>query len=280
MSIKREFTLNINWGFEKYTYSLDFSLERHGMMKSEMFENDTKFEVPKELFKYFRKSPENLDAFNNGYFYFASPDKLNDPFDCLNNRDEILRSLSAGISEHRDNIGVCCFSLSNDNKLMWSHYTDSYKGFCLGFSNPYLIGQKFVTFQTHVSYLENYVPANHNLKEAVIGVYNFKNINDKIKDGIMRLLTYKFEYCWKSMEWEYEREYRALSIYANNFNRKAKFDKTKLRYLYIGHLLKKNDLEYYNSLIEIAKKKYRNIEVFEVRPNPMNAKLDFVSIVI
>lgn len=279
MSIKREFTLNITWGIEKYSYSLDFSLERVGYMISNMFLDDKLLTVPKKLYKYYRPTAKNLDAFSNGYLYFASPAQLNDPFDCLYNRDEFLRNSGPGFAEHRDNIGVCCFSLSNEIQLMWSHYANSYNGFCLGFANPHLIGQKYITFQTHASYLENYEPSNPNLKEAFFGVRN-SNIKPEFKDAIEKLLTLRFEYCWKTSQWSYEQEYRAVSIYSNQFNRKVKFDRTKLKSLYIGYQLQNTNPEYYNSLIEIVRKKYRNIDVIEVRPDPLSPKLKFVEIEI
>jgi hypothetical protein len=31
-------------------------------------------------------------------------------------------------------IGVCCFTGTRESLLMWSHYSDSHRGFCLGFS--------------------------------------------------------------------------------------------------------------------------------------------------
>ena len=32
--------------------------------------------------------------------------------------------------------GVCCFSEKKDDILMWSHYADGHKGFCLEFITP------------------------------------------------------------------------------------------------------------------------------------------------
>lgn len=52
-------------------------------------------------------------------------------------RELILRigqkSLQEGITEFLSSSGVSCFSEVNDSLLMWSHYADSGKGFCLEF---------------------------------------------------------------------------------------------------------------------------------------------------
>lgn len=34
----------------------------------------------------------------------------------------------------QNNRGVCCFSEEHDNPLLWSHYGDQHKGFCVGYS--------------------------------------------------------------------------------------------------------------------------------------------------
>ncbi len=44
-----------------------------------------------------------------------------------------FNSLKDGINEFLASKGVSCFSEVNDSLLMWSHYADSGKGFCLEF---------------------------------------------------------------------------------------------------------------------------------------------------
>jgi len=92
----------------------------------------------------------------NSELYFARPDCLNDPFDCqidiiasfenaVSRADEPTRSLLKKI-RHNDyldrlqteikNMGVCSFSLTQENRLMWSHYADEHRGICLTYSIP------------------------------------------------------------------------------------------------------------------------------------------------
>ncbi|MEW8184698.1 MAG: DUF2971 domain-containing protein [Candidatus Thiodiazotropha endolucinida] len=47
------------------------------------------------------------------------------------------RLLTYGIQSElrrQNNRGVCCFSEEYDNPLLWSHYGDQHKGFCVGYS--------------------------------------------------------------------------------------------------------------------------------------------------
>ena len=87
--------------------------------------------------------------------YACKPEKLNDPFDC---QIDPLHSLNRAIHDCRDpgrsNLlleirkdfldldpltkerSVCCFSVSAQNHLMWSHYADHHRGVCLLYDFP------------------------------------------------------------------------------------------------------------------------------------------------
>jgi hypothetical protein len=87
--------------------------------------------------------------------FACSPDKLNDPFDCqidplaslrraikdCENRErrevlhEILGEFETQDPREKDR-GICCFSVSAESHLMWSHYADSHKGVCLLYDFP------------------------------------------------------------------------------------------------------------------------------------------------
>jgi hypothetical protein len=96
----------------------------------------------------------------NSEFYFARPDRLNDPFDCRvdfrasldnaiiratgtsQNKLKQLREImneavnSDKIKAFVENVGVCSFSLELPNTLMWSHYADNHRGVCLTYGFP------------------------------------------------------------------------------------------------------------------------------------------------
>ena len=82
--------------------------------------------------------------------------------------------------------GVYCLSAKKDNLLMWAHYSDKHRGYCLVFSTA--IGGEFFSGAEEVRYEQNY---------PVIKVFTA----DKHDWGKESFLT-------KSIEWAYEEEWR------------------------------------------------------------------------
>jgi hypothetical protein len=127
-------------------------------------------EIPPVLYKYQPYSTYALTNLANRQIWFARPASLNDPFDCaipahgdpsdeeyekcfqrLGERARVFpggskdakfregtrKGIETGVSNQiramRNERGICCFSACNDSILMWAHYADGHKGFCLGF---------------------------------------------------------------------------------------------------------------------------------------------------
>jgi hypothetical protein len=266
--------VKINWSFEDYLYSNSFSIDRIGYYNSKVFLNEKELRKPEKLFKFYGTSKHTLDALDNQYLHFSSPRDFNDPFDCMTNRENYIMKGGKGIVNHRNSIGVCCFSLSNENPLMWGHYTNNYKGICLKFNNQELLKKENVAIDSHVSYLQNYKPANDELYKRLTEIDGFE-ISQSNKDFIKKTLTMLFEYCWKYYDWKYEKEYRAISFGNLDFNRKLSFKVEDVEEIYIGNRLEKEDPVFYKSLIEILKNKYSKVKLFKVKPNPLVVKLEF-----
>lgn len=112
----------------------------------------------KHIYKYFSINENTIRTLINNELYFSSPHDYNDPFECLFNIDIPKGSKAASMAkyEFKDNIdsnqndileeiekslndgilskiGIACFSESNDDILMWSHYANYHKGICLEF---------------------------------------------------------------------------------------------------------------------------------------------------
>lgn len=83
-------------------------------------------------------------------------------------------------------LGVCCFTKRPDNKLMWAHYADDNKGFCLEFE--------------FVSWLVKCKPVNY--------VKEYPTI--RALDVMVKPTLYLDLLFTKSDEWNYEEEFRAL----------------------------------------------------------------------
>lgn len=118
------------------------------------------------LYKYRSYSAQSLEVLIKKEIYFASPDQLNDPYDC---HLVISDALSAAIEKARSDgnsglegqltrftalkdsyakmqadiqgSGVFSLARSPKNVLMWSHYADDHRGFALGFN----LSERFTT---------------------------------------------------------------------------------------------------------------------------------------
>ncbi|MDA9391633.1 hypothetical protein WN73_13505 [Bradyrhizobium sp. CCBAU 45394] len=44
-----------------------------------------------------------------------------------------------GVLRSKPKIGICCFSDTNDNELMWEHHTANYSGICVAYLAERLI---------------------------------------------------------------------------------------------------------------------------------------------
>lgn len=126
--------------------------------------------VPTSLYKYQSLSAYSLAALVNDTVWLPKPGSFNDPFDCAltADRSKFEESLASAVArvardappellvgkdltgerpgdaqayeEYRSNIrtllqemGVLCLSEVPDSMLMWSHYANHYRGFCVEF---------------------------------------------------------------------------------------------------------------------------------------------------
>ena len=126
--------------------------------------------------------------------YMPLPHRLNDIYD--GQLYEIITHKK--IETHKTGI----FSLCEDanNNVMWSHYGNSHKGFCVGFNVSELFNVFKDSFLGRVLYKDNF-PNIHDIKKCIIN-----NDYDTIDE-----LNFT-----KSKEWEYEKEYRFKKIKLDN----------------------------------------------------------------
>jgi hypothetical protein len=132
-----------------------------------------------EPFTLYKFKPINkylIESLVNRSLYFAKPDTLNDPFDCRVNLKDMLRRATLSSTGERkgfltsfldnpqflenwksyfDNIGVCAFSRTNADTLLWSHYAEQHRGVCLEYqfrSSSFLTPEFGLTAAGKVNY--------------------------------------------------------------------------------------------------------------------------------
>jgi len=173
------------------------------------------------LYKYCAYNTNSLAILINKKIWAAKPESFNDPFDCkikftppeiksdafskysirtgnsTGNRQRDYETFLEGLQEFREKdinkFGVFSMSQINDNILMWSHYANQHKGFCIGFvrKNGNQLGD--ITKTQPVEYDCNYPEVNP-LDE-----------NGNYDHSIFTKMLFT-----KAKNWEYEKEWRLV----------------------------------------------------------------------
>jgi hypothetical protein len=165
--------------------------------------------------------------------YFALPSKLNDPFDCQIDlrksanfaaskvsgvKREILLNITSldsfvdDIQQRMTKIGVCSFSLSLEESLLWSHYADEHRGICLlyEFSESFFLDKvNKIVGVSDIVYGEN--PLSDWLIESIP-----EQITDDFYDHFTTELL-KRVLIVKAEGWCYENECRIIHEHAGPF---------------------------------------------------------------
>ena len=167
----------------------------------------------------------------NREVYFSDPSHFNDPYDC---QISLLDAVNAAV-EHAEtvtkkgvkdklsklkglnhifekmesdlkNLGIFSLSRTCENVLMWSHYAEDHKGFCLGFK----LSDKFHTWNEHDKVIGChdviYTKSNPFLNYFIDSAKSEKA--SKCDDFRMSLTLIGL--LSKSKAWEYEKEVRVF----------------------------------------------------------------------
>lgn len=250
---------------------------------------------PATIFKF---EPFSLRAIQNlkcNSVYFGSPASFNDPFDCaltpplkdqtdveLNAiagklvtsltipdsaraqlfrlpqhelRNTVMRSAKSIIQDQctdfNTNKGITCFSERNDNMLMWSHYGGQHRGFCL-------------EFKTDHEPFNKLRPVKYCKSLPEVDLTQFM-LNENY-EHVLEL------FCTKSIDWAYEREWRAIHAKAGTlFSYKGE----ALKAIYFGAKMSEQDID---MLCLILHGQIPSVELFRGRKSNSEFRIEFEKI--
>lgn len=190
------------------------------------------------------KKPQLLtEIFEQGLLYFPTPEQLNDPWECqstaempvtrpeiaaakhrltktlrqgkkskkeadaladwmLADSDRFIEMVKTSIKDTTRGIRIMSFAAERDNALLWAHYANSHRGICIEFSSKTILYE--LAYRVH--YQENYP--------------SFKYPHD-LYDALHTIVT-------KSIDWNYEREYRAFDVPSSKLKLKLRNGKFRL----------------------------------------------------
>jgi hypothetical protein len=171
---------------------------------------------PYTLMKFRPVNKYLLDSLVKSQLFFASPARLNDPFDCrVDLKKALQNAIDQSSSKEKENLsklikmegffnklgkdvgncGICSFSLELLNSLLWSHYADGHKGICLTyrFDESYIIDpSNEIIGIADVKYETNPLTEWFKIKANELPNLKFDNFFEEI---IKTILTIKDD-CW------------------------------------------------------------------------------------
>lgn len=199
------------------------------------------------LYKYYDlKNIYTITALNDSQVYFSKPEDFNDPHDCTgrlmlenperfdirnSNTDttgELQKNFWERLGKNIKSSTIFCVSEADREPLMWSHYADGLRGFCIGFDSSSKLLDKAIKVQ--------YDP----LPEAEIIYDIFRELppvfNGTVAENgnnILRLYEIvRNLFCIKLPHWYYEQEWRSINSTDNK--QLYTFGKNKIREIIFG----------------------------------------------
>ena len=160
----------------------------------------------------------------------------------LVDRDWLIKHEQDTTNQLNDDIGVLCLSEEFDNILLWSHYGQCHRGFCLGIDFAKLVDSSDFATGGPVHYT------------------NIYPVLSPFEDGLTNIYTQIF---YKSLVWAYEKEYRLLKMRFANKTTAIKPDVIKS--IYLGLSI---DPAMKRKIIEISESNLPTTQIFQMVKSP------------
>jgi len=153
------------------------------------------------------------------------------------------------LEKSRGNLGVACFSSRNDDLLMWAHYGDRFKGYCLELS-------------TRAGMLSNLLPVQY---VDAIPSYSLHSliVNEPSSIGISKL------FLSKAKSWQYEHEWRS---FCEQPDRMISYDPKDLVGIYLGPEIEEKSMA---EIMQIAEDVYTSLKVYKGKRSRTEFKVEF-----
>lgn len=207
----------------------------------------------------------SIDDFFN---IIASADKEHDysgehikfVFECLTNYQKEINDSKISL-ESQNHICIGALSENINSTLMWSHYGDEHKGFCIEYDfniadKKYWVPLHPVIYQNDIPDFSKYMTHKNRLTGLVIATYASMI---------------------KAQDWKYEKEWRIILPYINN---EKNAEKTGVKFrlptpkaLYLGCRCNEE-----NSNKIVSKAQEMNVPVFKMKHKPQSFLLEYESI--
>ena len=214
-------------------------------------------------------TPEKVEKYVNDVFERQNSYFVANGFDIENEKLEYTKSLEniQKFQKEREELefpmidnhyGVLCMSAKWNSILMWSHYGDYHKGFCIGFNEEKMRESGLFGKGGPVTYSKNFPVINP-------------------LDNEERMIVSFYQTHYKSVEWSYEEEYRFTNLMfpekPTNEMRIKVFAENCIEEINLGVNI---DPSHKEEIIVEAKK--RNIKIYQLIKIPFKFEFDRIEI--
>jgi len=130
---------------------------------------------------------------------------------------------------------ISCFTTTPYSMLMWSHYANSHKGFCLEYEVPPYDSESALLFH-------NLFPVIYSNKRTSVLEQCISELNSSFIPKDVLWSIYKYGLLSKSMDWKYQSEWRLVScdsMLASDDNYNCQF--FKINRVYLGNKMTKQE---------------------------------------
>ncbi len=263
-----------------------------------------------KLYKYKPINNFTLKMLEDSELYFPFPKEFNDPFDCSSNisyagkkeqhiefmksdgkseneinkylnileecdydpTDKIDKYKSFQTNDYLDTQMVYSLSSVSDNTLMWSHYTNSHQGICIGFEVKEVVDILFFEFDEQVNKIAP--------PEDKLGLIWKVTYNNDMPAAVSRFepnQDYFSFFITKHTNWSYENEYRMILLYEDYQKKIYKFRKDILKEVVFGMRISEENKKLVKEIID---KKYISmgfdVDYYQARPRKGTYLLDLI----
>ncbi|MBV7440680.1 DUF2971 domain-containing protein [Weeksellaceae bacterium TAE3-ERU29] len=218
------------------TYS-DFN-DKFDMQRPFRFDNNLSFEEWKKV----------LEKEDEKEFYSLTEEKLEIMFDKYKSGIDWREYYETHLGIMK-NFGVYSLSKNNNNDVMWAHYSNNSKGFCIGFDIRNIQNILFRCIIREVKYLDKEIIMPHNSKNKID--------------------TYLDLFITKNNKWSYEEEIRIFKTWTEE-DRKIKLDENSIKEIIFGIDTSKEDMK---EIIEEVNKNFSNVSFYQIEKDIEFSKL-------
>ncbi|MCD1656119.1 DUF2971 domain-containing protein [Treponema zuelzerae] len=202
-----------------------------------------------KLYKYYSNYDFVEETITKNTLYFSSVEKFNDPYESICNINYKNKTHTM-IPNPKMFGNVCCFCQKPDNYLLWSHYADNHRGFCIEYEFDKIRLTKEKRYESLI-----------NSNKYVVGKVKYQK--DALKCNKLPSMEYSDNLCnlffHKFPMWKYENEVRIV-LFNSKIN-KITLPNTKITKVFFG---KNCDKKYMIRILHIINFNQLKIDLYHL----------------